>query len=207
MKQRIFVLAARAGLGVAFVAALSASLWPRPEARARTATIQPAQPQAEPAQRADDFVDRIGVATHWGYPDTPYGFAYEQAKKLLGESGIRHVRDGFHAREADLFQTYGIKSTLIFGPGDKAPGEQIKVLEPHAAMVAMIEGPNEVDIFRKTPATTARRFRRARLIIKTICMPPSKPTRSCVTFQSSRPRRRAPIPTCVWRRFAASIIW
>lgn len=155
MKRLSFLPAA---LDAAFVAALSAALWHHPGARAQTKTTQPTQPQPEPAQRADDFVDRIGVATHWGYTDTPYGYAYEQAKKLLGESGVRHVRDGFHAREADLFQTYGIKSTLIFGPGDKTPSEQIKVLEPHAAMVAMIEGPNEVDIFPQNARYNGKTF-------------------------------------------------
>lgn len=149
MKQRNFFTTACAG----FLAVATAALWNCSSLRA-----QATRPQPEPAQRADDFVDRIGVATHWGYTDTPYGFAYDQAKKLLGDSGIRHVRDGYHAREADLFQAYGIKSTLIFGPGDKAPGEQIKVLEPNAAMVAMIEGPNEVDIFPQNARYNGKTF-------------------------------------------------
>ncbi|MDQ3813926.1 MAG: hypothetical protein M3347_08245, partial [Armatimonadota bacterium] len=110
-----------------------------------SATAADAAP--EPAQRADDFVDRIGVATHWGYPDTPYGYAYEQVKKLLGESGIHHVRDGWHPREVDLYDTYGIKTTLIVGPGGKSPVEKIAELAPHAHLISMIEGPNEVDIF------------------------------------------------------------
>jgi len=39
----------------------------------------------EPARSADDFVDRIGFASHLGYTDTPYGYAYDQVKKLMGE--------------------------------------------------------------------------------------------------------------------------
>ncbi len=100
----------------------------------------------EPAQSANDFVDRIGVATHWGYGDTPYGFAYDKVSQLLGESGIRHIRDGLHPRELDLYNRFGIKSTVIFGP-PQDPEAAIASLEPVAQTVDMIEGPNEVDIF------------------------------------------------------------
>jgi len=102
----------------------------------------------EPARRADDFVDAMGVCTHWGYPDTPYGSAYEQAKKLLGDLGVRHVRDGYHQRLNDLFKTYGIRATLIFSPGPQPPREQIQILQKRIDMAAMVEGPNEVDLFR-----------------------------------------------------------
>ncbi|HVF85803.1 MAG TPA: CARDB domain-containing protein, partial [Abditibacteriaceae bacterium] len=99
----------------------------------------------EPAQRADDFVDRIGVATHWNYPDTPYGSAYDDVKKLLGESGIRHVRDSLHPRQRDLFNTYGIKATTIFGPPDN-PADIVARVRENLDFIEMIEGPNEVDI-------------------------------------------------------------
>ena len=100
----------------------------------------------EPAKSVDDFVDRIGVATHWGYPDTPYGYAYDKVKQLLGESGIRHVRDGYHERENDLYKTYGIKTTVIFGPGQQ-PSQIVDLIKKHIGIFAMVEGPNEVDIF------------------------------------------------------------
>lgn len=100
----------------------------------------------EPARAADDFVDRIGVATHWGYSDTPYGYAYDQIKTLLGESGIRHVRDGFHPHLQDLYKTYGIKATVLYGPGT-APAEAVSQLKDNLSLVDMVEGPNEVDIF------------------------------------------------------------
>ena len=100
----------------------------------------------EPAGSADDFVDRIGVCTHWGYPDTPYGFAYDKVKKMLVDAGIRHVRDGWHAHEADLYTSAGIKTTMIFGPRDSM-SQIVGLLKDHHSLVDMVEGPNEVDIF------------------------------------------------------------
>ena len=120
-----------------------------------SSTRLPATP--EPAQRADDFVDRIGVATHWSYPDTPYGFAYDGAKKLLGESGIRHVRDGLHPRERDLFNTYGIRATTIFGPSEK-PADIVARVRENIDFIEMIEGPNEVDIFPTSSSYNGKVF-------------------------------------------------
>lgn len=104
----------------------------------------------EPAQTADSFVNSIGVCTHWSYGDTPYGYAYDRVKQLLGEMGIRNIRDGYQPRELDLYKTYGIKTTTIFGPGATPPAEQIKVLKDHIPAVGEVEGPNEVDIFHTT---------------------------------------------------------
>ena len=101
----------------------------------------------EPARSADEFVDSIGFATHWGYPDTPYGYAYEAVKKLLGESGVRHVRDGYHERLRDLYRTYGIKTTLLCGPGQGSMETILGTIKDNLALIDMIEGPNEVDIF------------------------------------------------------------
>ena len=100
----------------------------------------------EPASSADDFVDRIGFATHWGYPDTPYGYAYEQVKNLLADLRVRHVRDGFHPRERELWEKYGIKTTMIVGP--QQPLEKtLQTLRDNRDLISMVEGPNEVDIF------------------------------------------------------------
>ena len=100
----------------------------------------------EPASSADDFVDRIGVATHWGYGDTPYGYAYDKVSALLANIGVRHVRDGWHPRERDLWEKYGVKTTMIVGP--QQPIEQtLKTLRDNRDLISMVEGPNEVDIF------------------------------------------------------------
>ena len=105
----------------------------------------------QPAHSADDFVDRIGVATHWGYPDTPYGYAYDKVKALLADSGIRHVRDGFHPHLLDLYKTHGIKATVGFGP-QTPPLDAVARLKESLAFVDMAEGPNEVDIFPTSAA-------------------------------------------------------
>jgi chitodextrinase len=101
----------------------------------------------EPARGADEFVESIGFATHWGYPDTPYGYAYESVKRLLGESGVSHVRDGYHERLKDLYRTYGITATLICGPGQGSMEAILGTIKDNLALIDMIEGPNEVDIF------------------------------------------------------------
>ena len=111
----------------------------------------------EPARSADDFVDHIGVATHWGYPDTPYGFAYDQIKTLLGDSGIRHVRDGYHAHLMDLYKSYGVKDTMIFGPGTP-PAQAVTQLKENLPLVDMVEGPNEVDIFASSASYQGKTF-------------------------------------------------
>ncbi|MBE3070085.1 MAG: fibronectin type III domain-containing protein, partial [Planctomycetes bacterium] len=107
---------------------------------------------AEPAppRSADDFVDAMGVCTHWSYMDTPYGSAYEKVKALLGDLGVRHVRDGWHEREIDLYKTYGIRATTIFSPGPKPPRDQLAILREQVKVIDMIEGPNEVDLFKTT---------------------------------------------------------
>ena len=117
--------------------ALSALLLP-------LALIQIAQAAPTPAGRADDFVDAIGVATHWNYLDTPYG-NFERAAPLLNELGVRHVRDDLQPRERELWEKYGIRTTTLFGPGDVAA--QVEQIESSRQWIAMIEGPNEVDIF------------------------------------------------------------
>ena len=106
--------------------------------------VQFAHAAPVPASRADDFVDSMGLCTHWSYYDTPYG-DFDKASELLGQLGIRHIRDGLHPRERELWERFGIKTTALFDPGDvKAQLQSIKDSRP---FLAMIEGPNEVDIF------------------------------------------------------------
>ena len=57
-----------------------------------------------------------GVATQLGLSRYPLRLLpYDKVKALLRESGIRHVRDGYHEREWDLYKNLRIKSTIIFG--------------------------------------------------------------------------------------------
>lgn len=103
-----------------------------------------------PTQPADRFVDSIGVCTHWSYPDTPYGFAFEEVKHRLLASGIRHVRDGLHPRLVELGKL-GIQATVGTNP-DKAIEDTlaaIKKANAEGARIVAIEGPNEPDLFWK----------------------------------------------------------
>jgi hypothetical protein len=101
----------------------------------------------EPAPRADDFVDSMGVCTHWGYGDTPYGKSYDLIKQRLAESGIRHLRDGLHPRETELFRDLGIRVTAISEPQMKPLPQQVASWISQAAMFDTIEGPNEPNNF------------------------------------------------------------
>lgn len=101
----------------------------------------------EPAPRADDFVDSIGVCTHWGFGDTPYGTAFDLARQRLGESGIRHLRDGPHPRELELWRDLGIRSTVVAEPQYAPLEQQIAAWKAAPRMLAMIEGPNEPNLF------------------------------------------------------------
>jgi len=106
----------------------------------------PAYAEFEPAGSADDFVDRIGVCTHLGYADTPYGYAFDSVKRLLGESGIRHIRDSWNDHMEDLFLGYGVRTTLIVGPPQEPTSVPAFVRERRPLLDA-IEGPNESDLF------------------------------------------------------------
>ena len=119
------------------------------------ALIQGARAVPVPAGRADDFVDAMGVATHWGYLDTPYG-NFERAAPLLGELGVRHVRDDLRPRERELWEKYGIKTTANFSPGDIAA--QMAQIKANRDLIAMIEGPNEVDIFPQSAQYKGQKF-------------------------------------------------
>lgn len=113
------------------------------------------EPQREQAHSAAAFLDSIGVCTHWTYPDTPYGYAYPQVRKLLLELGVRHIRDGFSDRIAELGQA-GVKTCLVVGPeaSQKPDAEKvadivkrIKAFQDQGAQIDAVEGPNEPDLF------------------------------------------------------------
>ncbi|MFB2938196.1 hypothetical protein ACE1B6_23360 [Aerosakkonemataceae cyanobacterium BLCC-F154] len=103
----------------------------------------------ETAKSADAFVDSIGVVTHWGYPDTPYGFKYEEVKQKLVELGISHVRDTLTSRIQDL-AAVGIKTQVGVQPNEGTPTQlkdAIKAANKPIAAIDAVEGPNEPDIF------------------------------------------------------------
>lgn len=117
---------------------------------ARTAQAAP-----ETARSADSFINSIGVCTHWSYPDTPYGFAYEGVKQKLLESGIRHIRDGFSPRLVELGKE-GIKVAVNLDMDNNEDGSpatvqrlvsRVKEVNRQATVIDAVEGPNEPDFF------------------------------------------------------------
>ena len=112
-------------------------------------------PGEEQAQSAAAFLDSIGFATHFGYADTPYGFAYQDLRKKLLELGIHHLRDGLSRsveseRISDLSQS-GIHFCIVAEPEVGNPAEiqsKVKAINSaHRGAVDVIEGPNEPDYF------------------------------------------------------------
>lgn len=101
-------------------------------------------PTPEPARPADSLVESIGLATHWGFHNTIYSSKWDELHKLLGELGVRTVRDGFDPHLDDLWKMYGIRAILIAHP-DKSWDSYVEQWKQHRHLIAAIEGPNEVN--------------------------------------------------------------
>ncbi len=98
----------------------------------------------EPARSSDLLVERIGVATHWGFHNTIYGTKWDELQKLLGDLGVRNVRDSLDPRLEDLWKAYGIRAILVTEP--RLPlGTQVDLWKTNKHLIAAIEGPNEVN--------------------------------------------------------------
>lgn len=98
----------------------------------------------EPAASADSLVESIGVATHWGFRNSIYGTKWDQLRPLIGELGVRNVRDGWDPRLEDLRKMYGIRAILVSEPDvpwDQAVARWIEKLD----CITAIEGSNEVN--------------------------------------------------------------
>lgn len=113
-----------------------------------------------PPQTVVDFLDSVGVNTHWNYTDTPYGYSYDQISQLLIDSGIKHMRAGCDDPAGngssvkaieDLRQRGQIQSMASFEPDYGAISAQIACVKTRNAnkpgSVVAIEGPNEPDLF------------------------------------------------------------
>jgi len=109
---------------------------------------------SERAVPAATFINSICVATHWSYPDTPYGANYAGVRQMLVASGIRHVRDGA-GRAQDLGQA-GIMSIYVADIPSNADSDGRVIQQIHdilatslasGAAYDAVEGPNEPDLF------------------------------------------------------------
>jgi len=106
---------------------------------------------------ADDFVESIGVNTH--VSSGLYASRFAEVRKLLGASGIRHVRDELRPandipRWRGLYDSFGIRSHLLVSPATNSPAEMVLYLRDlGVARVSAIEGQNEGDSdwFRAQP--------------------------------------------------------
>lgn len=109
---------------------------------------------AAPVQRAQAFVDSIGVNTHLGYSDTPYG-RFRKVARALERLGIHHIRDGIAPGEPELDARFralaarGIKLDALVGDpdGETSLRQQLTVVERQIGpgVVESLEGPNEFD--------------------------------------------------------------
>lgn len=109
-----------------------------------TAAEQPTSVVA--AKSADAFVDAIGMNTHFREGAGSI-YAQEALPALLGELGIRHIRDAANAfgpaRIAPLYDRYGIRSNIIVDIVHQGVGFHVTALQDDWA--ESIEGPNEPD--------------------------------------------------------------
>ena len=70
------------------------------------------------ARRAYDFVDSVGINTHFTYNRTVYNSAFDQLKAALADLGIKHIRQTAASplgisRIADLNSSLGIRALSI----------------------------------------------------------------------------------------------
>lgn len=100
--------------------------------------------KAQESFRAYDFIQSIGINTHFGYYDTQYRHYEKVLKKRLLELGVKHIRDGTYNN--DVLQKYkdigenGVRLLLIT-PHDKAV-ERAKAI---GSMLWGVEAVNEPD--------------------------------------------------------------
>ena len=107
------------------------------------------------ASRAADFIDSVGVNTHFSYTDTAYYQKPDEIIRAIEKLGVHHVRDGLgYAWVAPhLYSIYAQLARadihpLLVMPNPKKDGplaESIVRLLPNYPGVYGIEAPNEYD--------------------------------------------------------------
>jgi hypothetical protein len=107
------------------------------------------------AARASDFLNSVGVNTHFSYTDTPYYLQPSETIAAIQALGIHHVRDGLaygwvpphlYAVYAQLAQA-GIHPDLVTpNPAHGGPSAQdLERLLPNYPGLDALEAPNEYD--------------------------------------------------------------
>jgi hypothetical protein len=82
-----------------------------------TPSLGPASAEMQ-ARRAYDFVDSVGVNTHFGWSDTVYNSEFDRLKAALADLGIKHIRQNAGSplsirRVADLNSELGIRALMV----------------------------------------------------------------------------------------------
>jgi hypothetical protein len=104
------------------------------------------------------FADSVGVNAHVASPR--YDLSFEVFDELLGELGVKHIRDELRPsnridRWAHLFSAHGIRSTMLVSPHTNSVPEMMRYISllGHEKLAA-IEGQNEgnSDWFQSTKA-------------------------------------------------------
>ena len=107
----------------------------------------------ENAASADQFVDSIGVDTHFNYGQSSYRTSYAAIRAALVNSGIRHVQDGGFGYSNPLALTYlgehGISHSAGF-PVNVTAAQITQTLQSNAPYVDVVEPQNEFDETSKT---------------------------------------------------------
>lgn len=119
-----------------------------------------AQTVPQSISSADNFVDSIGVSTHYNHNTGNNSDFYGLVKPRLQEIGVRHVRTdamtGANARPAFIQKarelgSIGIKSLLIMdhrlqaGSDNMSPAEAVRIIKEINPEYCLVEGPNEPD--------------------------------------------------------------
>lgn len=115
------------------------------------------------ARPAYDFVNSVGVNTHFSWTGTSYDTRYEQLKTALADIGIKHIRQSAAGtasvkRITDLYKSLGVLTLMLvdnFGAADwtardlppaiAATQVNDAIAKLGAGVFSGIEGPNEYE--------------------------------------------------------------
>lgn len=123
-----------------------------------------------PLRRSEDFLDSVGINTHFGHLGTPYAERRDLCAEALARLGIRHLRDDvIWGRESPPVQFEAIRAlaarghrfSLIFydpnGPGPPTPPERLpEIAALCGGGLAIVEGSNEPPLLSNRASFPAR---------------------------------------------------
>ncbi|GJM64149.1 LamG-like jellyroll fold domain-containing protein [Persicobacter diffluens] len=113
--------------------------------------------QAVTPRTGFDFVESIGICTHFSFRGQPYVDRFDTVAHVLGNSGIRYIRDRAISDNQQgkdhveyLYNTYGIKTVAVFPwrspyKSFDEVDNKLNSLVDYSDMIIAIEGANEAD--------------------------------------------------------------